>query len=221
MPVRITNAGSTRIAHPEGDAARTATHLSTNIYIAVNGIQVGAVQTLKVSEERGLKMIDEVGTDGHIDSAPNVSTKISGSCNRVRFDGQRIAEAFMRGFVHVHAQRIPFDITIHDNFQGSDDDSIVVTTIRNVWLSNISYTYQVSDFVIIEDMTWQAEAIETWRAGSPGVSIVGNKNNRGIPMEGASAPNPFEQSADAGEYRGALDAPGLLDAFNGATGRTL
>jgi len=217
MPVRINNAGSTRITSPEGDAARTATHLSTNIYLAVNGIQLAAVQSLQVNEERGLKMIDEVGTDGHIDSAPNVSTNITGTCNRVRFDGQRIAEAFQRGFVHVHAQRIPFDIEVHDNFQGADDDSIIVTTIRNVWIQSIRYTYQVSDFVIVEDMIWQAESIESVRQS--GAAVVGPVNNRGIPMSGASTLNPYETSADVGKYRGALDAPGLLDAFNAAAGR--
>ena len=220
MPVRIENAASTRTS-PDNmpGTARTATHLSTNIYIAVNGLNVGAVQTLTVNEERAIKMIDEVGTDGHIDSAPNVSTKISGTCNRIRFDGQRIAEAFMRGFVHVHAQRIPFDITIFDNFQGSNDDSTIVTTIRNVWINKINYTYQVSDFVIAEEMGWQAEGIGSQTQG--GSAVVGPVNNRGIPMSGDDAINPFEQSADTGEYRGALDAPGLLDAFNGAGGRTL
>lgn len=217
MPVRIANEGSTRITHPEGDASRTATHLSTNIYLAVNGIQIGAVQTLQVNEDRSLRMIDEVGTDGHIDSAPNKSVDITGSCQRVRFDGQRIAEAFMRGFVHVHAQRIPFDIEIHDDFQGADDDSVIITTIRNVWIQRISYNYQAGDFVIVEDMNWQGEGIDSQRqSGTPVVSSV---NNRGIPMAGASTLNPYETEADVGKYRGALDAPGLLDAFNAAAGR--
>jgi len=222
MPVRIEGPGKTRINSVEGDAARTATHLSTNIYISVNGTSVGAVQSLQVSEERGgIKFIDEVGTDGHIDSAPNASTNITGSCKRVRFDGQRIAEAFMRGFVHVHAQRIPFDIVIHDNFSGADEASIVITTIRNVWIKGISYDYQSGDFVIVEDMRWEAEGIESTLQGAPGESVVGTtSNNAGIPLSGDSASNPYEVSADTGDYRGALDAPGLLEAFNAAGGRT-
>ena len=219
MPLRIANEARTRITHPkEEGAARTATHLSTNIYIAVNGLQVGAVQTLQITEERGVKEIDEVGTDGHIDSAPNVSTNISGTCNRIRYDGQRIAEAFMRGFVHVHAQRIPFDIEVHDNFAGADDDSAIITTIRNVWLTKIGYTYQASDFIISEEIGWVAEGICSNRNGG---SVVRAVNNRNIPMSGANTLNPFETDADIGDFRGALDAPGLLAAFNGTAGRTL
>ena len=90
----------------------TRTHLSTNIYIAVDELPVAAVSSLSVDEKRSLKMVDEVGTDGHIDSAPSQSTNITGSCKRTRFAGKRIAEAFRRGFIHVAAQRIPFDIQI-------------------------------------------------------------------------------------------------------------
>src|ERR1700743_498486 len=85
---------------------RTATHLSTNIIIKVDGNTVGAVKSLEITESRGgIKQIDEVGTDGHIDSAPSSSTNITGSCTRTRFDRMRIAEAFSRSFIHVSAQR--------------------------------------------------------------------------------------------------------------------
>ena len=219
MPVRIEgNAGITQINGP-GESAKTNTHLSTNIYIAVGGNQVGAVQTMQVQEKRAIKMIDEVGTDGHIDSAPQTSAGFTGTCNRIRFDGQRVAEAFMRGFVHVHAQRIPFDIEIHDQFRGAPESGEeIITTIRNVWINGISYTYQISDFTIVEDMTWDAESIDSTVGGH--AVVDGSANNRGIAMTGEFAINPFEQSADTGVYRGALDAPGLLNAFNDTGGRT-
>src|SRR5271169_3739100 len=92
----------------------TSTGISTNILIAVRNPQtggyvpVGAVQSMAISEKRSIKMIDEVGTDGHIDSVPNQSTNISGSCQRVRFDRLRVAEAFDRSFLHVSAQVYPF-----------------------------------------------------------------------------------------------------------------
>jgi hypothetical protein len=196
---------ATRI-NDSGGNNRTGSHLSTNIIILVDGNAIGAIQTMQINEERGLKMIDEVGTDGHIDSAPNVSTNISGSCTRVRFDRMRIAEAFSRDYHHVHSQRIPFDIEIHDQFHDADTNNAIITTIKNVWIGKIGYTYSSADFVIQDEMSWQAEAI---------FSVLNNGNVVGGQMADGRTinTNSFEQQADRGQFRGALDAPGLLDAF--------
>ena len=210
MTLRLNNPGSTRVVDPATGRNRTGTHVSTNINFLVNGIAIGAVQKLDVQETRKIKQIDEVGTDGHIDSVPNSSTDISGSCTRTRFDGQRIAEAFMRGFIHVKSQRLPFDIEIQDSFKGGDNASIVVTTIRNVWISKISYSYSADNFVIVDDMSWEAESIDSiMGSGGP---VVGDVNSRGVPL----IINPFERSADIGLYRGALDGAGLLNAIEGS-----
>ena len=186
---------------------RTATHLSTNIIIKVSGNIVGAVKSLEITESRTLKMIDEVGTDGHIDSAPSASTNITGSCTRTRFDRIRIAEAFSRPFVHVHAQRIPFDIEIQDIFHDSDPANAIITTIKNVWIKDIRYTYSAEDFVIVDNMSWEAEGI--W-------SVLNNNNVAQSVANGRTNPislNQFEQQADRGQFTGALDAAGLLNAF--------
>jgi hypothetical protein len=215
MPLR-SGTPSTNIVDPSSNRNRTGTHLSTNIVLLVNNNAVAAVKQLSVTENRSLKMIDEIGTDGHIDSAPSASTNISGSCQRTRFDRQRIAEAFDRGFVHVSAQRIPFDIQIQDNFQGSDDSSVIVTTIRNVWIERIEVTYNADDFIIVETMGWQAESIDSVLGN--GKNVVGSVHNgTGIPV----IVNPYEAQADRGQYRGALDASGLINAFDGDSGRVL
>lgn len=212
MTVRLNNPGTTRVVDPSTGRNRTGTHVSTNINFLVNGIAIGAVQKLDVKEQRKIKQIDEVGTDGHIDSLPTSSTDVSGSCTRTRFDGQRIAEAFMRGFVHVKSQRLPFDIEIQDSFKGdAESGSMIVTTIRNVWISNINYTYSADNFVIVDDMSWEAETIDS--VLSSGGSVVGDVNSRGVPL----IINPFERSADVGSFRGALDGPGLLNAIEGST----
>ncbi len=215
MSVRLINAGQTRIVDPTSQKQRTATHLSTNINILVNGISVSAVKSMQIRESRDVKMVDEIGTDGHIDSAPTRSTDISGSFNRTRFDRQRITEAFGRGFVHVSAQRLPFEVEIQDNFVGSDDSSVVITTLRNVWITGIDTSYSADDFIIVDNMTWVAESIDSILAN--GAPVVGNVNNRGIPID----INPFERDADVGRFRGALDAAGLINAFDGEGGRTL
>lgn len=190
-----------------GQNNKTGTHLSTNIVILVQGNVVGAVQTMQINEARGgIKMIDEIGTDGHIDSAPNSATNVSGSCTRIRFDRMRIAEAFSRGFTHVKSQRIPFDIEIHDRFHDADAGNAIITTIKNVWIEKIGYTYSASDFIITDEMTWQAEDIFSVLNNG---AVVGNTNAVGQPVN----LNTFEAEADVGKFRGALDAPGLLDAF--------
>lgn len=186
---------------------RTATHLSTNIIIKVDGNSIGAIQSMEVNESRGLKFIDEVGTDGHIDSAPNTSTNITGSCQRTRFDRMRISEAFSRGFIHVHAQRIPFDIEIQDVFADADPANAIITTIQNVWIKDIRYTYSASDFVIVDNMSWEAERIFSILNSGNVAQAAGNGRANPITL------NPFERSADMGTFTGALDAPGLLNAL--------
>ena len=134
---------------------KTSTAVSTNILIMVGNQAVGAIQKLDINEVREIKMVDEVGTDGHIDSVPVKSTDITGSCSRVRFDKLRIAEAFSRGFIHVASQAYPFDIMIIDK-QKRDPNSQIATVIKNVWISKINYTYQVSEWIITDQMDWKA-----------------------------------------------------------------
>lgn len=197
------------IVEAEGGRSATRTGVSTNIIIEVNGNPVGAVRSLSVNEDRQIAMIDEVGTDGHIDSVPSRSTDISGSCSRTRFDNLRIAAAFSRGYVHVHSQRIPFDIIIKDIFAGEDPSSTLITTFRNVWIRSIKYQYTADNFVIVEDMDWVAETIYT-TLGSSNNSVPGAAGSRNLPI---GITNPFELAADRGDRRGALDGAGLLFAI--------
>jgi len=182
----------------------TRVSVSTNIVIKVGPNTIGAIQKLDVAEARNIQMIDEVGTDGHIDGVPNKSTDISGGCTRIRFDRMRVAEAFSRGFLHVHSQRVPFDIVIIDNWNGAGNLSLV-TTIRGVWIENISYAYGVDNWIVSDDMKWKAQAIQTTLANS----FAATGGTRNIPL----AIDPIEQAADIGLRRGSLDAPGLLQAF--------
>ena len=99
------------LTRPDG-SNRTGIALSTQIVLMVGPNPIGAVQDLSINESRDVSFISEVGTDGQIDSAPRSSTKVSGRCERIRFDRLRVAEAFSRGFVHVKSQRFPFDIVI-------------------------------------------------------------------------------------------------------------
>ena len=186
---------------------RTGVGLSTMMLIKVGSEPVGAIQQLQINEDRPLRFFDEVGTDGHIDSSPIGSSNIKGSCQRVRFDRLRITEAFSRGFLHVKSQRIPFDIEIIDQFNGAvGSGSEVVTIIENVWISSISYTYAAGNWIITDNMGWEAETISS-RIGD-GEQPAAQGGERGIPLQY----DPYELAADVGKRRGSMDAPGLISA---------
>lgn len=203
MVVQASSNTNSTLLGPDG-LNKTSTAISTNIIIKVGPHAVGAVQDLKINENRGIQTIDEVGTDGHIDSVPNKSTDISGSCRRIRFDRMRIAEAFGRGFVHVASQRVPFDIVIIDNWNG-DGESAIITTIKNVWIESISYGFAAGDWIISDDMNWKAETIYSTLAN--GNAATGGEINRPLAVDS------IERATDVGGRRGALDAPGLLKSF--------
>ncbi len=185
----------------------TQTHLSTNIIIKVDGMPIGAVKTLNITESRQIAMIAEVGADGFIDSAPSRSTEISGSCTRTRFAGQRITEAFGRGYIHIHSQRVPFDIEIQDIYASADTANSIITTVENVWFENLDFSYQADNYIIEETIRWKAERIYSILNNNNVVSSVANGNGFPIYL------NRFEQEADRGAFTGALDAPGLLNAY--------
>lgn len=182
----------------------TGTAISTNIVIQVNGTPIGAVQSLSISEQRTITMIDEVGYDGHIDSVPTKSTDITGDCKRIRYDLLRMGPAFSRDFFHVASQRIPFDIVIIDKWNG-DGSNAIITTIKNVWIKSIGYAYQAEDWRIVEDMSWTAEAISSTLNGG----LAATSGPRGFTLQNDSN----EQATDQGANRGSLSAPNLINDF--------
>lgn len=184
---------------------RTGTALSTHIVIRVGLNPVGAIQNIDIKEDRTVTPIDEVGTDGHIDSAPTKSTNISGTCRRIRYDRLRVAEAFSRGFIHAKSQRVPFDIDIFDKWNG-DNENMIVTTIKNVWITGIDYAYAADNFLITDNMSWMAEDISSTIQGNN--AAIGGA--RGLVLQTDS--EGIEQQTDRGLRRGALDAPGLINS---------
>ena len=197
-----------------------STGLSTNIIITVRGangkyIPVGAIQSIQITEKRALKMIDEVGTDGHIDSTPTKSTDITITCSRVRYQKLRIAEAFSRSFMHVDSQVYPFDIVILDH-QKYASGSQVTTVIKNVRIEQITYQYQQQDWVITDSMNCQAEAIFSTVNGGP--AAVGGQNGATSFAQGNTKWIEVATDMGANGRRGSMDASGLIDIGTSAFG---
>lgn len=199
------NTGST-LSFPGGQN-KTSTSISTHMVIMVNNTPVGAIQSMSISEKRTVKQIDEVGTDGHVDSVPTSSTNITGQCTRIRFDRLRITEAFGRGFIHIGSQAYPFDIVILDR-QKRDQGSQISTVIKNVWITGIDYQLQADNWIITDNMSWEAENIfSVLNSGSS--TPVASGGERQIPFSNI----PIERQTDTGANgrRGSLDASGLID----------
>lgn len=206
MPQLQTGTVIDKPTNPGGGSDFTSVGLSTFIVAKINGFPIGAIQQLSVTEQRTIMQIDEIGTDGHVDSAPSRSTNITGEIRRIRLNRLRIAEAMGRGYLHVHAQRIPFDIDISDTING-DGASAIITTIRNVWIDTISYSYNVDNWIIMDDLRFQAEAIYSTIAGTQNASTGGIIGSQILQI------NSIERLADVGGLRGSMSAPALINDF--------
>ena len=193
------------------NGSKTRTGLSTQIVIYVEGEPVGAVQTFQETQNRGVKQISEVGTDGIIENVPNQPAKITLTINRIVFDGLSLPEAFSRGYRNIHAQRIPFDIVVIDKFTG-DGDNAVVTTYHNCFFTSLGKSYTVNDYTITENAGVTAEFMSSTRAGGPVADSQGVAGAREIPGRQVDS---VEQSADTGTRRGPLDFAGLISAAYG------
>lgn len=193
------------------NGSKTRTGLSTQIVVYVEGEPVGAIQSLTENQNRPVKPIQEVGTDGIIEIVPNGAATISLTIKRVVFDGLSLPEAFSRGYRNIHAQRIPFDIVVIDKFTG-DGDNAVVTTYHNCFFKSLSKSYSADNYMITEDAGVDAEFMSTTRAGGPVANSQGINGGREIPGRQVDS---VEQSADTGTRRGPLDFAGLISAAYG------
>jgi hypothetical protein len=192
-----------------GGTNRTSVSLSTNIILYVNGTPVGAVQELQITESRNIQMINELSSAFTIDSSPHAPATFSGTCRRIRFDKMRIAEAFSRGFVHVHSQVYPFDIVILDR-QTTDAASQITTVIKNVWINSLTTTYSASDWIISDNMGWAAESISSINGKGDPAAQGGTRGVAHTNITLGTEKN-IEQLVDSGARGGGLDAAGLID----------
>lgn len=197
---------------------KTSTSLSTNMLITVNGVPVGAIQELSISERREVAKIQEVGTDGFIDSLPKSSLDVSGSCTTIRYDALRLTEAFGRSFLHLSSQVYPFDIVIID--KNRRDGNKISTVIKNVWFTSLSYSLSQGDWLIQDKADWTAETIYSFLSGNGASAATGG--DKGIigsgPFNTADV-SDIERVVDTGKNgrRGSLDSGGLLDLVDFST----
>jgi hypothetical protein len=132
--------------------------------VKVNNTTVGAIQTLTITEAREMLIQEEIGTSGIVEVVPKGATKVSLRIERVVFDQLSLPEALARGFVHIQAQRMPFDIHII-NTSASTEETAVITVCSGCWLKSKTTPYTVNSFLIIEAADIQCERITTSQRG--------------------------------------------------------
>ena len=195
--------------------ASTNTGLSTQIVIRVNNQAVGALQSLRVSQNRGLQRISEIGTDGVIEIVPNKATEYEITAERVVFDQLRLPESLSRGFRFISAQRVPFDIDIFDianvnppaGPQTASSTGVVVMTYKNCWFTRYETPYAAENYVITESATIWAET--AYISNLQGIDIP--NNIRGLVAQ-TDAQN-IERQTNLGASRGSLSYSGIYNSI--------
>jgi len=199
------------------DEGRTTAGLSTQIIIKVNNVPVGALQELRVTQNRPLQRINEVGTDGNIEIVPLRSTEFELAATRIVFDQMRLPEAFARDFRFINAQRIPFDIEIFDindaNQNAAVDaqsGNVVVMKYVNCWFTNYVTPYQAETYIISETASIWAET--GFVATPKDTEIQYLRDDVGLRQTDDQG---VEDDVNKGARRGGVDASGLVRAVFG------
>lgn len=200
---------------------RTASSLSTQIIIKVGNNPIGALQTLNVTQTRGLQRIVEIGTDGVVEIVPNKATEYELKVSRVVFDLLRLPEAFSRGFRFIGAQRIPFDIEIFDVSNadqnarlGEDpasDANVVTMTYKNCWFASYETPYAADNYLITESASISAETAFVSTGLGQGEDIPAGGGLRGLVAR--SDGGRVEEEVNRGSRLGSLNAAGLVNSF--------
>jgi hypothetical protein len=129
-------------------------YLTSKIQVVVDGKPIGEAFEVKVKEKTPTSPVYDAGSP---DSIPvDGRTEYELEVGRIRFDRERIAEAFNRGHVSIQAQSKPVQLVMRDNFVGV---GIVDTNMENCWMWHIWKTYYTDEFVILENVKMYAEDV--------------------------------------------------------------
>ncbi len=201
----MANNTNTNVSNP----SRIPAGLSTVIEVVVGLEKVVAIQSLAFSETRTVERIQEVGTDGVVEIVPVAAAFIELTAERLVFERLRLPEAFARGFQHIQAQAVAFDITIthYNNYPKTDADNKDRKMVyKNCWFQAYGGTYRSGAYLITETATiWAERAITTNAALTQGI-LEGIGHPDALDLEDRTqAALDIEQDISGGNDLGALD----------------
>lgn len=195
-----------------------STGLSTQILIKIENETVGAIQSISITQNRGLERIKEVGLDGILEIVPRQPTEYEATIQRIYFDRLNLTQAFKRGYFNIKSQLLPFDIQIIDRSNG-DGDGAIVHTLENCWFTRYSPRYQSDNFIVQEEAQIWIEDIRTNLGSSQGSAVIGGA--RGIQPQTDTFGRELATDAGTGGlvpgagYRGTMDVADITNAaFN-------
>lgn len=199
-----------------------STSLSTQILVEVDNKKVGAIQEMRIEQQRPVERVGEVGFDGTLELVPNQRAEVTLTVTRIAFDGLSLPLAFGRPFHNIKSQRIPFTIKVYDTMYAQAGDApdfspvanspgMIIHEYKNCWFNRLSGSYQVRDYIISQEATISVEDVVTYFAnGSTAPALPGDDFFNGYlggPGAGNLAYN-IETTTDVGR-RGSLDAASL------------
>lgn len=164
-----------------GDNKNTLAITSTNIEVFSNGMRVGLIQSLTPSESRTIVKLQELGTEGVVQSVP--SNTNGGQLAITRFaiynnnlfnslgltrDGKFTTDnlgstskdnkykTFANPFKTLKDQRVPLEIQVKTKMPSdSDETSYLIETYVDCWLSTYSKSIAANTITISEQATIQ------------------------------------------------------------------
>ncbi|MNV26091.1 hypothetical protein D3C71_1172050 [compost metagenome] len=172
--------GMTEIGDNGGALAVT----STNIYVYSNGMKVGFVQSASPSESRNIVKVQELGTEGIIQSVPSNTTGGQLTVSRLAvYNGNLFAalgltrtglfvgkqgsdtsnsntiqddtyRTFGNPFKTLKDQRVPLEIQVRTRYPG-DKQAWVIDTYLDCWLSSYSKSIAAGTITVTEQATIQ------------------------------------------------------------------
>lgn len=184
--------------------SKISTGLSTQIIVKVGTDTVGAIQNLSITQTRNIERIKEVGLDGVLEAVPNQATTYEATVERIVFDRLRLPESFMRGFINIKSQVVPFDILIIDRTNG-DGDGAVVHTLKNCWFSRYNPSFRADNYILSESGSIVFEDIFSTLGSTSANAAVGGSRGLNYDL------NERERATDRGDYRGTLDVADLIN----------
>jgi hypothetical protein len=149
---------------------------STNISISVNGENVGFIQSANPSESRNITKVQELGTEGIVQSVPGNTNGGQIAVTRLALYKQNLYTALqlplftgLSAFKTLKDQRLPFEISMITKYYSpinpygavdkSTDPGFQIQEYREIyldcWLSNYSKTITTSAITITESATVQ------------------------------------------------------------------
>ena len=206
-----------------------STSLSTQILVEVDNKKVGAIQEMRVAQDRGVQRVAEVGFDGVLEVVPNTAPTVELTVTRIAFDGLSLPLAFGRPFHNIKSQRIPFTVKVFDSMYARAGEApdfspvpnspgMVIHEYKNCWFTRLSGTYAVRDYIITQEATIIPEDVVTYFAnGTTSPALPAEEffsGYAGGPGTSNLAYN-IETTTDVGR-RGTLDAAQLGLLLNGS-----